>query len=170
MEPYRIVRSEADLEAVAIDSLVCPAYSPRYIYEKAAVNEWVEPGCEDALSTATVWEVMTGSYETLVLDEDREVWVLIDAAAPKPVRPPRPAKSPDYATRVQTRATEIMTHQTLDEARAAIEVAVGDGVTVGRTNIWRRPKEAYDFRPSVYIQPGTAASDFPWRSGATPTM
>lgn len=26
MEPYRTVRSEAELEAVAVDSLVCPAY------------------------------------------------------------------------------------------------------------------------------------------------
>lgn len=164
MEPYRIVRSEAELNAVAVDSLVCPAYYLGSIYEKAAPNEWVEPGCEDTLPTATVWEVMTGAYETLVLDEDREVWVLIDAAAPKLVRPPRSESSPDYATRVQTRTAEIMTHLTLEAARQAIEAAVGDGVTIGHTNIWIRARDAYDFRPSVYIKPGTAVVDFPWNN------
>jgi hypothetical protein len=171
MNPYRTVRSEAELEAVATDSLVCLAYYLGSIYEKAAPNEWVEPGCEETITTAAVWEVMTGAYETLVIDEDREVWVLIDAAAPKLVRPPRPETSPDYATRVQLRTNEIMTHQTLEEAHKAIEDAVGDGVTVGHTNIWHRStREAYDFHPSVYIQPGTAVPDFPWKSPAAATM
>ncbi|GAA4035083.1 hypothetical protein GCM10023063_19300 [Arthrobacter methylotrophus] len=163
MEPYRIVRSEAELDAVAIDSLVCPAYFLGSIYEKSATNEWVEPGSDETYSTAAVWEVMTGSYETLILDEDREVWVLIDAAAPKLQRPPRPETSPDYATRVQLRTNEIMTHHSLEEARLAIEAAVGDGVTIGHTNIWKRSRDAHYFRPSVYIEPGTAVSDFPWR-------
>jgi hypothetical protein len=166
MEPYRTVRSEAELDAVAIDSLVCPAYFLGAVYEKAAPNEWVEPGSEETLTTAALWEVMTGSYETLVLDEDREAWVLIDAAAPKLVRPPRSEKSPDYATRVQLRTNEIMTHHTLEEAQQAIEAAVGDGVTIGHTNIWHRSADAYDFRPSVYIAPDTAVSAFPWKSEA----
>lgn len=173
MHPFsdlRVIRSEEELEAVAIDSLVCPAYYLGAIYEKAAPNKWVEPGCEDSIPTAALWEVMTGSYETLVLDEDREAWVLIDAAAPKLVRPPRPADSPDYATRVQTRTAEIMVHHTLDEARQAIETAVGDGVTIGHTNIWKRARDAYDFRPSVYIKPGTAVADFPWKSATAATM
>lgn len=170
MEPYRTVRSEAELEAVAIDSLVCPAYFLGAIYEKSAPNSWVEPGCEETITTAAVWEVMTGSYETLVLDEDREVWVLIDAAAPALVRPPRRDDSPDYATRVQLRTNEIMVHQTLEEAQQAIEAAVGTGVTVGHTNIWHRNKGVYDFRPSVYIAPGTRAADFPWASPATATL
>jgi hypothetical protein len=167
MDPYRIVRSEAELEAVATDSLVCPAYYLGSIYEKAAPNEWVEPGCEDTLTTAAVWEVMTGSYDGLVLDEDREVWVLIDTAAPKLLRPPRPETSPDYATCVQLRTNEIMTHLTLKEAQTAIEEAVGYGVTVGHTNIWKRSRDSYDFRPSVYIAPGTAVAEFPWRSETT---
>ncbi|MET4144289.1 hypothetical protein [Arthrobacter sp. UYCo732] len=170
MNPYRIVRSEAELDAVAIDSLVCPAYYLSAIHEKSAPNEWVEPGSEDTLPTAAVWEVMTGSYETLVMDEDREAWVLIDAAAPKLVRPPRPATSPDYATRVQNRAAEFVTHQTLDEARQAIEDAVGDGVTIGHTNIWKRPKDAYDYRSHVHIPAGTAVSQFPWNSPAAATI
>lgn len=166
MQPYRIVRSQAELDAVAIDSLVCPAYSLRDIYEKAAPNEWVEPGCADTTPTAALWEIMTGSYETLVMDEDREVWVLIDAAAPKLVCPARPESSPDYATRVQSRDEEFLTHQTLEDAQQAIEEAVGDGVTVGHTNIWKRPRGAYDFRSSVYIRPGTAATEFPWSQTA----
>jgi hypothetical protein len=161
MDPYRIVRSEAELEAVATDSLVCPAYYLGSIYEKAAPNEWVEPGSGETIPTAAVWEVMTGSYEGLIMDEDREVWVLIDAAAPKLVRPPRPENSPDYAIRVQSRSAEFMTHFTLEEARQAIEDAVGDGLTVGHTNIWFRARDAYDFRSSVHIPHGTAAADFP---------
>lgn len=113
---------------------------------------------------------MTGSYETLVLDEDREVWVLIDAAAPALVRPPRPGDSPDYATRVQLRTNEIMVHQTLEEARQAIEAAIGSGVTVGHTNIWHRTRDANDFRPSVYIPHGTAAADLPWKSAPAATI
>lgn len=170
MEPYRIVRSAAELDAVAIDSLVCPAYYLGSIYEKSAPNEWVEPGCEEAIPTDAVWEVMTGSYDGLVLDEDREVWVLIDAAAPKLVRPPRPEDSPDYATRVQLRTAEFMTHLTLAEARQAIEDAVGTGVTIGHTNIWFRSKEAYDFRSSLHIPHGTAVADFPWKSPAAATL
>lgn len=164
MEPYRIVRSEAELDAVAVDSLVCPAYFPGSIYEKSAPNQWVEPGCEDTIPTAALWEVMTGSYETLVMDEDREVWVLIDSAAPKLVRPPRPESSPDYATRVQSRTAEFITHLTLEDARQAIEDAVGDGVTMGHTNIWKRPKDAYDYRSHVHIPAGTAVADFPWNA------
>ena len=163
MEPYRIVRSEAELEAVATDSLVCPEYFLGAIYEKSAPNSWVEPGCEETITTAAVWEVMTGAYETLVLDEEREVWVLIDAAAPALVRPPRCEESPDYATRVQMRTNEIMGHQTLEEAQQAIEAAVGTGVTVGHTNIWHRSRDAYDFRPSIHIAPGTRVTDFPWK-------
>jgi hypothetical protein len=170
MEPYRTVRSEAELEAVATDSLVCPAYYLGSIYEKAAPNEWVEPGSEETIPTAAVWEVMTGSYEGLIMDEDREVWVLIDAAAPKLVRPPRPEKSPDYATRVQLRSAEFMTHFTLDEARQAIEEAVGDGVTVGHTNIWKRPRDSYQYRSIVHITAGTPAADFPWKSDTAATM
>ncbi|WP_422758888.1 hypothetical protein [Paenarthrobacter sp. C1] len=170
MQPARTVHSEAELEAVATDSLVSAAYGLRYIYEKSGPNEWVEPGSEETFTTAGVWEFLTGSYETLVLDEDREVWVLIDAAAPGPVRPPRPVDSPDYATRIQLRSNDIVVHHTLEEAQQAIEDAVGTGVTVGHTNIWHRAKDAYDFRPSVYIAPGTPVPDFPWKSGAAATL
>ena len=170
MQPFRTVRSQAELEAVATDSLVCPAYFLGAIYEKSGPDSWVEPGCEEAFTTAAVWEVMTGSYETLVLDEDREVWVLIDAAAPALVRPPRREDSPDYATRVQLRTNEIMVHHTLEEAQQAIEAAVGTGSTVGHTNIWHRSRDAYDFRPSVYIPHGTAAADFPWNTQDPATL
>lgn len=173
MHPFsnlRVIRSEAELEAVATDSLVCPAYYLGAIYEKAAPNEWVEPGCEDSIPTAALWEVMTGSYDGLVMDEDREAWVLIDAAAPKLVQPHRPDDSPDYATRVQLRTAEFIVHHTLEEARQAIEAAVGDGVTVGHTNIWKRPRDSYEYRSIVYIQPGTAVADFPWKSGTAATM
>ncbi|ACL42043.1 hypothetical protein Achl_4092 (plasmid) [Pseudarthrobacter chlorophenolicus A6] len=170
MEPYRIVRSEAELEAVATDSLVCPAYYLGSIYEKSAPNEWVEPGSEETIPTAAVWEVMTGSYDGLVMDEDREVWVLIDADAPKLIRPPRSEKSPDYATRVQLRTAEFMTHHTLAEAQKAIEDATGDGVTVGHTNIWKRPRDSYEYRSIVHIKAGTAAADFPWKSNSFATM
>lgn len=90
MDPYRTVRSEAELDAVATDSLVCPAYFLGSVYEKAAPNERVEPGSGDTIPTAALWEVMTGSYETIDLDEDREPWVLIDAAAPNGPAAPRP--------------------------------------------------------------------------------
>lgn len=170
MQPSRTVRSEAELEAVATDSLVSAAYGLRYIYEKAAPNKWVEPGSEDAITTAALWEVLTGSYEGLVLEEEREVWVLIDSVVAEPVRPPRPKSSPDYATRVSSRTPVIVTHQTLEEAQAAIEAAAGDGVIEGHTNIWKRSPDTYEFRSSVYIKPGTAAKDFPWKSEETATL
>lgn len=163
MKPYRIVRSEAELDAVAVDSLVCPAYSLRGIYEKSAPNEWVEPGSEETVPTAALWEMLTGSYESLVMDEDREVWVLIDAAAPPPVRPTRPEGSPEYASRSQNRSVEFISHMSLEEARQAVEDAVGDGVTVGLTSIWRRRGEAYDYRAFEFVAPGTAVADFPWK-------
>jgi hypothetical protein len=162
MQPFRTVRSEVELEAVVSGSLVSAAYSLRTIFEKQNTNEWVEPGSEETWTTASVWEFMTGAYEHLVLDEDREVWVLIDAAAPELVRPPRTESSPDYATRVSSRTPEIATHATLDDARAAIEEAVGDGVTVCATNIWGRQRDQWLLSPMLYIEPGTSAAEFPW--------
>jgi hypothetical protein len=166
MQPTRIVRSEAELEAVATSSLVSAAYGLRYIYEKAASNEWVEPGSEEAVPTAAVWEFLTGSYEGLVLDEEREVWVLIDAAEPPVCRPTRSADSPDYATRMQSRTPEYLTHPSLQDARAAIEAGIGHGVSAGHTNIWARTKDTHVFHSAVYVPPGTPDALLPWKGAA----
>lgn len=168
MQPSRIVRSEAELEAVATDSLVSAAYDLDYIYEKSGRNSWVEPGCDEAIPTAAVWELLTGAYETIILDEDREVWVLIDTAAPKPVRPPRGPESPDFLTRAQLgdRNTEWVTHATLAEARTEIESLVAGRPSTGNLLIYTRPdKNRIDFYSAVFIKPGTSLNELPWVSG-----
>lgn len=167
MQPYRIVRSEAELEAVATDSLVSAAYNLSYIYEKSGPNEWVEPGSEDTIPTAAVWELCTGAYETVILDEDREMWVLIDTAAPKPVRPPRGPDSPDFLTRARLgdRNAEWVTHHTLEEARAEIESLVAGRPSAGILQIYVRPdKNRLDYYGSVFLPAGTALETLPWRS------
>lgn len=169
MQPFRTVRSEAELEEVAPGSLVCPAYSLRTIFEKQNTNEWVEPGSEDVLTTPAVWEFMTGAYETIILDEDREVWVLIDAAAPGPERPPRSEDSPDYLTRARAgdRNTEWVTHASMAEARAEIESLVGAGTTAANMIIYARgDKTRIDFYPVEHIAAGTSASGLPWAKGS----
>lgn len=169
MNPYRIVRSEAELEEVTPGSLVCAAYSLRTIFEKQNINEWVEPGSEEEITTAAVWELMTGAYETIILDEDREVWVLIDAAAPGPVRPSRSADSPDYLTRARPgdRAAEWVTHASLAEARAEIESLIGAGAAANNMLIYAREDKArIDFYPVEHIVAGTVAAGLPWAPGA----
>ncbi|MDJ0354459.1 hypothetical protein [Pseudarthrobacter sp. PH31-O2] len=161
MQPFRIVRSEAELEGVAPGSLVSAAYSLRTIFEKQNTNEWVEPGSEEEFPTAAVWELMTGAYETIILDEDREVWVLIDAAAPGLVRPPRGEDSPDYLTRARPgdRDTEWITHASLAGARAEIESLIGAGTAANNMLIYARTDKArIDFYPVEHIEAGAAAT------------
>jgi hypothetical protein len=166
MQPFRTVRSEAALEAVTPGSLVSAAYSLRTIFEKQNTNEWVEPGSEEVWTTAAVWEHMTGAYETIILDEDREVWVLIDAAAPEPVRPPRGEDSHDFLTRARfgDRNAEWVTHATLAEARAEIESLIAGRPSVGHLLIYaREDKNRIDFYTVEFFQPGTALADLPWQ-------
>jgi hypothetical protein len=166
MQPSRIARSETELEAVAIDSLVSGAYCLRSIHEKSGRNAWVEPGCEDEVTTAALWEVLTGAYETIILDEDREVSVLIDAAAPQPVRPPRGEDSPDFLTRARLgdRNTEWVTHVSLAEARAEIESLIGAWAAADNMLIYaRQDKDRIDFYPVEHTEGGTALGEPPWR-------
>ncbi|MDF9749066.1 hypothetical protein [Arthrobacter sp. ES3-54] len=169
MNPYRVVRSEAELEAVATDSLVSDslvsgAFCLRSIHEKAGPNAWVEPGSEETIPTSAVWEMLTGAYETIILDEDREVWVLIDAAAPQPVRPPRGEDSPDFVTRARLgdRNTEWVIHASLAEARAEIESLIGAGIAADNMLIYARTdKNRIDFYPVEHIKAGTSAGALP---------
>jgi hypothetical protein len=109
---------------------------------------------------------MTGAYETIILDEDREVWVLIDAAAPQPVRPPRDEDSPDYLTRAPLgdRNTEWVTHASPAEARAEIESLIGAGTAADNMLIYARlDKDRIDFYPVEHIEAGTVLDEVPWR-------
>jgi hypothetical protein len=169
MQPFDILYSESALEELPSDSLVCPAYAPASVFQKSGPNEWVEPGLAETFTTAGVWEWMTGSYDGYIPDEEREVWIIYNAAH-KTERPARLASTPDYATRVQAREPEMVHHDTLEEARTAIEEAIGDGVTVGHTNIWHRAAGEHVFRASAYIDPGTTVADFPWKSAAAVSM
>lgn len=162
MQPFRSVRSEAELLAVSTDSHVCPAHHPASVYQKGSGDQWVEPGDTHVWSTASLWEFSTGSYDGYVPDEEREMWVLYDSDAQHAPVPPRPAGTHDYATRILTRDPEMMQHATLAEARAAIEESVGDGATVGHTNIWVRQPGEYVFNSNVHIPHGTKAADLPW--------
>ena len=87
MNPLRIVRSEAALEAVAPGSLVCAAYSLRTIFKKQNTNGWVEPGCEEAWSTAAIWEHMTGAYETIMRRRRRAKYCESEPCAFSSMRP-----------------------------------------------------------------------------------
>lgn len=168
MQPSRIVRSEAELEDVATDSLVSAAYGLEYIHEKSGPNRWVEPGSEETISTAALWEHLTGAYETIILDEDREVWVLIDAGVPGPVRPPRGPDSPDFLTRARLgdRNAEWVTHHTLEEARAEIESLVTGRPSADHLLIYaREDKNRIDFYPIAFLMPGTGPNELPWASG-----
>ena len=167
MQPYRIVRSEAELAAVAADSLVSAAYNPATVYQAGSDGRWSEPGVEDDVPAAALWEFLTGAYETIILDEDREVWVLYDAAAQKPVRPPRRPESPDFLTRARlgNRNTEWVTHHTLEEARAEIESLVAARPSSGILQIYVRPdKNRLDYYGAVFLPAGTALEALPWRS------
>lgn len=165
MQPFDIFYSEAAIEALANDSLVCPAFSLASVFQKYGANEWAEPGSAETFTTAGVWEFMTGSYDGYIPDEEREVWVIYNATH-KIERPARLASTPDYATRVQTREPEMAHHPTLEDARTAIEEAIGEGVTTGHTNIWHRAAGEHVFRASVYLEPGTTVAEFPWKSSA----
>lgn len=155
------IRSQDQLEALGIDSVACPAYHPASIFQKQAPNEWVEPGSDEVWSTEAVWEFSTGAYEDLIMDEDREMWVLHDAGQPKDERPPRPVGSHDWATRMDTRTPVYLTHPSREAALAAIRTELGDSETSGRTNIWRRAEGEYNFRSQQYFPPGTEAADLP---------
>lgn len=161
MKPLSVIRSEALLEELGTDSAVCGAYYPETIFQKQAPNEWVEPGEETIWRTDTVWEWLTGTYEDLVMDEDREVWVIHDAGAPKEERPARPVGSHDYATRMDSREPVYLTHATRADALAAIAAEIGDGVSVGRINIWSRPRDSHIFRYPAFFPPGTRSADLP---------
>lgn len=155
------IHSQEELEALGIDSVACPAYHPASIFQKQASNEWVEPGSDEVWSTEAVWEWSTGSHEHLVIDEDREMWVVHDAGAPKEEQPPRPADSHDWATRIEARTPVYVTHPSREDALAAIRTEIGDGETSGRTNIWYRPAGDYVFRSHLFFPPGTKAADLP---------
>lgn len=159
MNARHVIHSQALLEGLGTDSVVCPAYSPGSIFQKQAPNEWVEPGSDEVWTTEAVWEFSTGSYEHLIMDEDREMWVVYDPAAAKEERPPRPTGTHDWATRMESRHPVYVTHASREEALAAIAVEIADGETVGRTNIWFRPQGDYAFRSHRYLPPGTRAAD-----------
>lgn len=164
-KPVRVIRSEEEMRALAPDSLACPAYSPESVCQKDGEDSWYEPGTDEAFTTAGTWEWMTGAYETTILDEDREVWVLWDAAEKDTVkRPLRGEDSHDYLTLVRGEDPEYVTHPTLEAARALIEDRLANGPSEAGMNIFQRPsKEDTDFRPAGYFAPGTELSQLPWR-------
>ncbi|WP_155846748.1 hypothetical protein [Arthrobacter sp. 131MFCol6.1] len=129
------------------------------------------PGTGEEVTTAALWELLTGAYETIILDEDREVWVLIDAAAPQPVRPPRGEDSPDYLTRARLgdRNSEWVTHASLAEARTEIESLIGGGTAANDMVIYaREDKDRIDFYPVARIEAGTALGELPWQTASRP--
>lgn len=166
MQPVRILRSEDELRAMALNSIVCPAYAPASIYQVGSDGLWSEPGVEEDIPTNALWEVLTGAYETIVLDEDREVWVMYDAAAPQLGRPPRGADSPDFLTRAKLgdRNTEWVTHATLADARAEIESLVAGRPSADNLLIYaREDKDRIDFYTIEFLPAGTTLAGLPWR-------
>lgn len=168
MIPARIIRSEAELAAVAADSLVCPAFTPESVYQAGGRGTFSEPGVEEDHSSAAVWEMSTGAYETQVLDEDREMWVLWDAAAPGPSRPSRGEDSPDWMSSVPGRSPMRVAHMSRDEAVEALEDALQsppkDEVPEVRLHVslWRRTKQRHDFYLVNSTPQGTPPGTHKW--------
>lgn len=168
MIPVRIIRTEADLAAVTADSLVCPAYDVGSVYQSGGRGVFSEPGVEEDHSAAAVWEMSTGAYETQVLDEEREMWVIWDAAAPGPSRPSRGEDSPDWLSVVPGRVPRMIAHMTRAEAVGALNEALvnppADEVAEPRLHVslWRRTKQRHDFYLVNSTPQGTAPGTHAW--------
>lgn len=142
MTPVRVIRSVAGLAAVAADSLICPAWDPATVYQAGADGRWVEPGTEDDIPTPALWEFLTGSHDALILEEDREVWVLWDAAA-RVDAPPRAPGTPDWAVTLDGNGGSFeSSHQ--DRSGAEAELSGAAAGMVGR--LWHRAPGKFTFR------------------------
>lgn len=56
-------------------------HDPSSLFQKGTGDEWVEPGTDVEWPSTAVWEFLIGSYERFIPDEERQVWVIWDAAA-----------------------------------------------------------------------------------------
>lgn len=168
MIAVRTIRSEDELRAVAADSLVCPAYHPESVYQAGGDGTFGEPGEKQWMPVPALWEWATGAYETQVLDEDREMWVLWDAAAPRLTRPPRGADSPDWMSLVPGRTPKMIAHMSRDDAAETLEEALRCPPTDETPNpgahvsLWRRTKERRDFYLVSSTPQGTAQGEHSW--------
>lgn len=162
VRPLRVIRSEAGLDAVAPNSLVCPAWNPAEVFQAGREGTWNEPSVDDDYTTAALWEYLTGSYNDIVMDGDREIWVLYDAAVPCP-RPLRSPDSPDWLTMVNSRAERFTTHTSLAEAQAVIEAECSrPGGADSPLAIRHREKDDHVYRMYTYFDKGTTAEQLPW--------
>lgn len=159
----RVITSEAELAGLAADSLVCPAWHEATVHQYGGDGTWVEPGVEDELPTDALWEFLTGSHSDIVMDEDREIWVLFDAAC-KRRRPDRAPSSPDWLTMANAgRDERFLTHRSLDEARHAIEeLCSQEGGAPAALAIRTRPKDDIVYRGHAFIAAGTTTDQLPW--------
>lgn len=160
--PVRVVASETALASLAPDSIICSPWHPQTMFQHLGSGVWSEPGAGTA-SSAVVWEILTGGYEEIILPEDREVWVLFDAASP-PRRPKRADSSPDWLTVAVIGATEThTTHHSLAEAQTAISALCSQpGGAPGQMYIWHREKDSVAFASFDDIDEGTTADRLDW--------
>ena len=161
----RVITSEAELAGLAADSLVCPAWDEATVHQYGGDGTWIEPGVEDELPTASLWEFLTGSHSDIVMDEDREIWVLFDAAQ-KRRRPDRAPSSPDWLTMANAgRDERFLTHHSLDEARHAIEeLCSQEGGAPAALAIRTRRKGDVVYRGHAFIAAGTTVDQLPWNT------
>ena len=168
VRPVRVIRSEADLAATAANSLVCPAWDPATVFQAGGDGTWMEPGEGDEFPTAALWEYMTGAYEDIVMDEDREVWVLYDAALPCD-RPLRSPDSPDWMSMINNRSERFVTHGSLAEARAALEAECSRSGGAGAAlSIRYRSKDDNAYRMFRYYPAGTTVDQLDWKDDPHP--
>lgn len=162
VRPLRVIRSETELGEAAPNSLVCPAWNPADVFQAGGDGTWNEPCETDSYTTAALWEYLTGSHDDIVMDEDREIWVLFDAAVPC-TRPPRSPDSPDWLTMVNSRDERFLTHRSLSEARAVIEAECSrPGGTASSLAIRFRPKDDHVYRGFSFFAKGTTPDQLPW--------
>ncbi|WP_138418716.1 hypothetical protein [Sinomonas gamaensis] len=72
LRPVRSVRTENQLGSLAADSIVCGTHDPGHVFQAGGNGDWFEPRSEEPFTTAALWEFLTGAYETIIVDEDRE--------------------------------------------------------------------------------------------------
>lgn len=165
VRPVRTVTSLEELSRLTPNSIVCSAWSPADTFQNGADGLWYEPGLPDALPAEAVWEYMTGCSDTaIILDEDREVWVLYDAAVP--VHAPRRAEgSHGFLTMANAgRAERFVTHATLAEARSVIEeLCSRPGGAPAALAIRYRTSSETPFRGLTPVSAGTTLDLLPWR-------
>ncbi|MGT2461147.1 hypothetical protein [Sinomonas atrocyanea] len=110
MNPARVITTPAELDELAVNSIVCPPHRPDLARRKAWEGIFAEFGSGRESDPWQAWESLTDYAGGMLA-----VWVLWDAAA-EPVLPAQSA----YATFIPSRSPRRKAHMSLAHARTAV--------------------------------------------------